>query len=172
MLCVADPPYLGRANRWYGDGRGSQGGRHRAPVTHPEAAEWDREERHAHLARGLAATYDGYAIAATAASLPVYLAADPTLRVAVWHKTRSVPSGWRVMNVWEPVLLHIPPSRVSRTGCPWLGRPYPQVRVMVLVFSLVFRAPLRPPAPRLHGMHCGPRYPVRSSVWPRSQRSP
>lgn len=116
-LAIADPPYLGRANRWYGTGRGSGGGRHAAPP-HPQAAEWDHPERHARLVADLA-QFDGWAIAAAASSLPVYLAAAPAARVLIWHMTNAAPSGSRVASRYEAVLVHVPPARRGRgSGAP------------------------------------------------------
>ncbi len=42
-LAIADPPYLGRANRWYGSGRGHAGGIGRA-AAHEAASDWARLE--------------------------------------------------------------------------------------------------------------------------------
>jgi hypothetical protein len=106
-MAIADPPYLGRAVRWYGGGRASGAGRHR-PDVHPDAAEWDRPERHAELVRQLRADFGAWAIAATPASLPVYLAAAPDVRVLVWHRRNAPPSGARVRACWEPVLVSTP----------------------------------------------------------------
>jgi len=104
-LAIADPPYLGRSVRWYGEGgRGSGSGRHRADV-HPDAAEWDNPDRHRELVRQLRQDFDGWAIAATPSSLPLYLAEAPDVRVMIWHKRNSPPSGSRMRNVWEPVLV-------------------------------------------------------------------
>lgn len=44
-LAIADPPYLGRANRWYGIGRGHRGGIGRA-AAHEAAAEWNNPATH------------------------------------------------------------------------------------------------------------------------------
>ena len=44
-LAIADPPYLGRANRWYGDGCGDGYGKGKAD-NHPEALLWDLVETH------------------------------------------------------------------------------------------------------------------------------
>ena len=127
-LAIADPPYLGRADRWYGDGRG--GGRTRAdgnyrrngrkPDHHPQAAEWDQPERHQQLVAGLERNFDGWAIAGAADSLGVLLEVAPrTARVAVWAKRNAIPGGARVLNRWEPVLVRIPDARKSRsTGMP------------------------------------------------------
>lgn len=117
-LAIADPPYLGRANRWYGTGRGSSGGRHVADH-HPDARIWDQAETHRDLVRQLQDEYDGWAIAAAPDSLPVYLGACVGIqpRIMVWHRRNSPPSGSRVASMWEPVILCIPAGRSAhRTG--------------------------------------------------------
>lgn len=116
-LAIADPPYLGRAVRWYGEGgRASGGGLHRADV-HPDAAEWDDPETHRALVRRLEGDFDGWALAASPDSLPLYLAEAPAVRVMVWHKRNAVPSGSRIRACWEPVLISTP--RTSRAfGVP------------------------------------------------------
>ena len=115
-LCIADPPYLGRATRWYGGGRGSGGGRHHAPDVHPAAATWDYASTHTELVAQLDREYDGWAIAATAASLTTYLAAAPDARVLIWNITNAAPSGSRIHTSWEPVIVRIPPGRTSRAA--------------------------------------------------------
>ncbi|WP_157001414.1 hypothetical protein [Agromyces laixinhei] len=111
-LAIADPPYLGRANRWYGDGRGSSGGRHVADH-HPAARDWDVAETHRDLVRRLIDEYDGWAIAAAPDSLPVYLGACVGIapRVMIWHRRNAPPSGSRIGSMWEPVILSIPGGR-------------------------------------------------------------
>lgn len=113
-LAIADPPYLGRGVRWYGGGRGSSP-RWPAADNHPEAGRWDTPEAHMQLVEELTANYDGWAIAMSADSLPLYLSVCPAdVRVMVWHKRNALPSGWRVMNTWEPVVTRIPSSRRAR----------------------------------------------------------
>lgn len=115
-LAIADPPYLGRGQRWYGGGRGGGPGE-RGPDNHPDAVDWDQEETHTQLVRSLVDNYDGWAIAASADSLHVYLAAAPAgIRVMVWHKRNAIPSGFRVMNTWEAVVLFTPAGRRARIG--------------------------------------------------------
>lgn len=112
-LAIADPPYLGRADRWYGTGRGSGGGRHRAD-THPDAAAWDDPDTHRALVADLVDKYDGWALAASASSLPAILpACPPGARVMVWVVTNSVPSGSRLAGRWEPVIVQLPAGRVA-----------------------------------------------------------
>ena len=67
-LAIADPPYLGRANRWYGTGRGHAGGHGRADC-HPYAALWDTEHAHLELLAELRDRYDGWAVALPPSSL-------------------------------------------------------------------------------------------------------
>lgn len=123
-LTIADPPYLGRADRWYGAGRG--GGRTRAdgnyvkngrkPDLHPDAAEWDSPERHQQLIADLERDFDGWALAGAADSLQVLPeAAPPRARIGVWAKRNSIPGGSRVLNRWEPVLFRVPDERRDRS---------------------------------------------------------
>lgn len=110
-LAIADPPYLGRARRWYGTGRGHSGGRGRADE-HPEASKWDDPQAHELLVGELEAEYDGWVIAMSPDSLGTYLRAAPaTVRVASWIKGNAIPSGSRVRSLWEPVLVRIPDDR-------------------------------------------------------------
>jgi len=110
-LAIADPPYLGRADRWYGTGRGDRGGRGRAD-THPDAAAWDAPGRHVELVHELVANYDGWALAAAPASLALYLDAAPDdVRVMVWHRRNAPPSGARMRAAWEPVIAYVPLAR-------------------------------------------------------------
>jgi hypothetical protein len=112
-LAIADPPYLGRGRRWYGGGRGSGGGRH-VPDFHPEAAKWDDPEAHVDLVAHLVANYDGWAIALSVDSLQTYLEACPTVQVMAWHRRNAPPSGSRIRNTWEPVLVRVPEGRSAR----------------------------------------------------------
>lgn len=115
-LAIADPPYLGRAARWYGEGRGGGAGKGK-PDYHPSAAEWDDPHRHEQLVRDLTTDYDGWAIAAAAQTLGSYLAVVPEdARVMVWHRENAAPSGSRVRNVWEPVIVKIPTARRGYTS--------------------------------------------------------
>ena len=111
-LAIADPPYHGRAHRWYGPGgRGHGGGRGRADE-HPDARAWDDPAQHARLVTTLTEQYDGWAIAATPSSLPTYLAHAPEdHRVLMWHRRNAQPSGARVLSRWEPVVAYIPRAR-------------------------------------------------------------
>lgn len=125
-LAIADPPYLGRADRWYGDGRGSgrtradaggyRGRNGRKPDHHPEAKVWDDPAAHVALVERLAAEFDGWAVAGHATSARVLLAAaPPSAQLAIWHRPNAVPGGARVVNTWEPVLLSVPKARRDRS---------------------------------------------------------
>jgi hypothetical protein len=125
-LAIADPPYLGRADRWYGDGRGS--GRRRAdgggytgrngrkPDHHLDAKLWDDPAAHVALIEQLAGEFDGWAVAGHASSSRVLLdAAPPGAQLAIWSRPNAVPGGARVINTWEPVLLYVPAGRRDRS---------------------------------------------------------
>lgn len=118
-LCIADPPYLGRAVRHYGEGGRAYGRGKGKSDNHPEAHIWDNPETHKQLVRDLENNYDGWAIAMSVHSLSTYLEVVQTesengIRVCVWHKPNAIPSGSRVMNYWEPVLIRIPKGRKQR----------------------------------------------------------
>jgi len=122
-LAIADPPYLGRADRYYGDGGGISRGRGVAD-RHPEAAEWDNPERHRQLVRDLHADFDAWAIAMSPHSLGVYLhglelGSRTPYRVGAWIKPNfGVPSGSRIHTAWEPVLFYLPKERRTRHSGP------------------------------------------------------
>lgn len=118
-LAIADPPYLGRANRWYGDGCGDGYGQGKAD-NHPEASLWDLVETHWQLIDRLENEFDGWAIALSVHSLSQYLQKIETdsrngIRVMVWHKPSSSPSGSRVGSYWEPVIVRVPATRKGWT---------------------------------------------------------
>jgi len=118
-FAIADPPYLGRAYRWYGmNGRGKGKGKNRADQ-HSEAHLWDLPETHVKLAQNLMANYDGFAIAATSHSLSTYLSVIPThsengIKIMTWIKPGSFPGGSRIINSWEPVIVKVPKDRKGR----------------------------------------------------------
>jgi hypothetical protein len=120
-LAIADPPYLGRAVRWYGQGGCGDGYGKNQADNHPEAHIWDEPKTHQALVKELEANYDGWAIAMTVHSLSTYLEVVKTdsrngIRVGAWHKPSAYPSGSRIGNYWEPVLFKIPQSRKSRNS--------------------------------------------------------
>jgi len=115
-FCIADPPYLGRAVRWYGSGGCGDGRGTNQADNHPDAHLWDIPETHQNLVRRLEAEYDGWAIAMSVHSLSTYLSVVETdsrngIRVLAWHKPSAITSGSRVSNHWEPVLVRIPKAR-------------------------------------------------------------
>lgn len=121
-LAIADPPYLGRADRWYGSGRGSgrtrateKGRNGRRPDHHPDASEWDDPDRHRQLVRDLARDYDGWAVAGAPDYVDLLLAAAPPgAQLAIWHRPNAMPGGARVLVSWEPVVVFVPPARRGR----------------------------------------------------------
>ena len=118
-LCIADPPYLGRAVRHYGIGGRAYGRGKGKSDTHPEAHIWDDPETHKKMVQDLQNNYDGWAIAMSVHSLSTYLEVIETesengIRVLVWHKPNAIPSGSRILNYWEPVLVKVPASRKGR----------------------------------------------------------
>jgi len=116
---IADPPYLGRAHRWYGIGGRAKGrGKGRADE-HPEAYLWDKPETHMALADDLMKNYDGFAIACSSHSLSTYLSVIETesengIRIMSWIKPASLPSGSRITQSWEPVIIKVPKDRKGR----------------------------------------------------------
>lgn len=130
-LAIADPPYLGRGRLLYGEGSDrstpfhSGGGSYfregRKPTVirtteHKQASEWDDPARHVRLVCDLDEQFDGWAVAASRDSLPVYLGAAPDLHVAVWVRPNSVPGGAHILGTWEPVLLRVPKGRRRQVG--------------------------------------------------------
>jgi len=119
-LCIADPPYLGRAVRWYGAGGCGDGYGKGQADNHPNAAKWDNPQAHIELVNDLQTNYDGWAVALSVHSLSTYLSVIDTnsrngIRVCVWYKPSASPSGSRVGNHWEPVIIKVPLDRKGRT---------------------------------------------------------
>ena len=129
-LCIADPPYLGRATVWYGGGMTKSqlsrqyGGSSNKPGIrpadyHPDAQMWDEISTHADLVKRLIAEYDGWAIAMAHDNLRDYLPLIPAavpIRIGIWTKPQTMPSGARVINAYEPVIVRIPEGRRSSNG--------------------------------------------------------
>lgn len=116
-LAIADPPYYGRAERWYGTSDMGADRAKRRPDNHPDAHIWDTDEAHVHLIQKLSAEYDGWVIAASSdpESMALYSRWLPsTVRTLVWFRRNAVPSGARVTASWEPVYAFIPPARRGR----------------------------------------------------------
>lgn len=113
-LAIADPPYLGRGARWYGDGRGHFD-RKRNSDHHPEAASWDEPDAHIQLVKQLVTEFDGWVVAGAPDSLRVYLdACPPDVRTMVWYRGNGIPTGARVGSQWEFVIAYIPMERRGR----------------------------------------------------------
>lgn len=117
-LCIADPPYLGRAELFYGERDLPQMQFHgslnqmRKADRHPDAHEWDSPNRHSELVKRLTSEYDGWAIAMVPDNLRQYLQWVPNrTRIAVWHDPRVMPSGQHPRRRWEPVLIYVPDGR-------------------------------------------------------------
>lgn len=129
-LCIADPPYFGRAATWYGDKMtDSQRGKNHGGKSkisgpkpadyHPDAADWDKIEKHKELVDSLIENYDGWAVAMAHDNLRDYLPLIPQkvpIHIAIWNKPQNMPSGARVMNTYEPVIVRIPDGRKSSVG--------------------------------------------------------
>ena len=129
-LCIADPPYLGRAADWYGDGMhptrlgknaGGSGVNGPRPADyHPDAHLWDNPATHQDLVNRLITEYDGWAIAMAHDNLRDYLPMIPRsvpIRIGIWTRPQQMPSGARVLNVYEPVVVRIPEGRRASKGC-------------------------------------------------------
>lgn len=124
-LCIADPPYLGVANLWYGDGplhgdvsanfKAISGGIRKADH-HPNAADWDNPDTHRRMVESIQEKYDGWAIAMKPSSLWAYLSwVSPAagICVAAYCKKNAMPTNSHPFRAWEPVLLKVPEGRRS-----------------------------------------------------------
>lgn len=113
-FAYADPPYLGKGRKFYGD--------------HPEAAEWDTPEAHARLIARLADEYpDGWALSCSTPSLKTLLPMCPDdVRIGAWVKPFHVlKKGVRPSYGWEPVIFrggrnrgHKPPPKGGKATTP------------------------------------------------------
>jgi hypothetical protein len=117
-LAIADPPYLGLADMFYGTGERLKVGKTstvsaaRRADSHPDAARYDDPEAHRQMVNRLVDEYDGWAIAMLPSSLRHYLAWVPeSTRVAVWHDPNVMPTGSHPRRKWEPVLIYRPAGR-------------------------------------------------------------
>ena len=135
-LCIADPPYLGRAAEWYGDKGKTTVARNKncgfAPADHHDAAaDWDDPARHQQLVQQLITQYDGWAIAMAHDNLRAYLPMIPNnvpVRIGIWVKP-TMPTAARVLNAYEPVVVRIPEGRRSSIGTA--GIPHPKDAVQI-----------------------------------------
>ena len=117
-LAIADPPYLGRADTWYGNNHNLGTGCYPADK-HPKAHIWDNPQTHIDLARNLNDNYDGFAIACTPHSLSTYLSVLETgsstgIRVMAWIKPNAMPGGNRLTLSWESVIIKMIADRKGR----------------------------------------------------------
>lgn len=94
-FAYADPPYLGLAEKFYGD-------------MHPDAAAYDRLETHAALIDRLSREFDGWAYSLHSPSLKQILAVCPDdVRIGAWVKPfASFKKGVKPAYCWEPVIFH------------------------------------------------------------------
>lgn len=129
-LCIADPPYLGRAAVWYGAGmtKSQLSKKHggtanisgpRPADFHKDAHLWDEIETHEKMLAELIERYDGWAIAMAHDNLRDYIPIIPKsipIRIGIWTKPQQMPSGARVLNVYEPVIVRIPEGRRASNG--------------------------------------------------------
>lgn len=128
-LAIADPPYLGRAELWYG-GKGAtkwpktqRRSRGRGPEDaeyHPDAAQWDNPAAHNRLMAELEAGCDGWAMAASAKTLAL-LDVPPRARIAIWQVTNAIPDGSRIRSTWEPVIVRVPEGRRAHGTGPMVA---------------------------------------------------
>ena len=121
-FAIADPPYLGRAERWYGAaGRGHLKHEESRADVHPDAGVWDDPRRHVELVEQMMVRYDGWAIAMTSAlpSLRVYASVAPDgAFFGSWVRTNAMPDGSRITKAWEPVLFFVPRELRGRDTAP------------------------------------------------------
>lgn len=108
-LAIADPPYMGRARLFYGEGpevSGATGHLMYKADHHPDADMWDNPATHEALVRRLMNDYDGFAIAMVPDNLRHYLRWVPEdVVIAVWHDPRVMPTQKHPRRKWEPVIV-------------------------------------------------------------------
>ncbi len=129
-LAYADPPYIGKARRYYGD--------------HPDYA---GEVDHVQLLADLVG-FDGWALSCSAISLPQILPLCPSgVRVAAWHRGERAVHSWGPLNGWEPVIFWggravdaLPAGRDASPSTPATGSGGPARRVDSLVYRPGVRA--------------------------------
>lgn len=113
-VAYADPPYLGKGRKFYGD--------------HPEAVIWDSPAAHHRLIAQLHDEYpDGWALSCSSPSLRVLLPACPDdVRIGAWVKPFHIfKKGVRPAYAWEPVIYrggrnvgHPPPPKGGKATTP------------------------------------------------------
>ena len=119
-MAIADPPYLGTAKRFYStEGEGYEKGLEYKSNNNEFSQLWDNPDSHKELLESLIDNFDSFAIAMNVYSLPLYLkkikpTANTGFRVCTWIKTNSAPTGSRIRNGWEPVLIYNHPTRRSQ----------------------------------------------------------
>ena len=93
-FAIADPPYFGCAEKFYGE-------------HHPEAAVYDSLEGHQELIEGMERDYDGWALHMTSGNLHDILPLCPkSARIMSWVKPfASFKKGVGVAYAWEPVIV-------------------------------------------------------------------
>lgn len=124
-LAIADPPYLGRAEMFYGEQdmatmnfHGSIWQTYKAD-RHPDAHLWDLPETHKAMVDRLVSEYEGWVIAMVPDSLRHYLQWVPErTRIAVWHNPNVMPTGSHPRRRWEPVLVYVPTGRRHVSAAP------------------------------------------------------
>lgn len=122
-IAYADPPYPGKARRYYGD-----------------HVDYGGEVDHAELVTRLAGDFDAWALSTSAEALQSVLAVcPPGVRVAAWvrghrtHTTASMP-----VNSWEPVIYA---GQIIRREVP--ASPVARIPATDRVDSLVYRPGVR-----------------------------
>ena len=119
-MAIADPPYFGTAKRFYSpDGEAYEKGLEYQSNQDSNADLWDNPESHKELLEYLQDNFKSFAIAMNVHSLPLYLkkikpSASSGFRVCSWVKTNSAPTGSRIRNGWEPVLIYNDVTRRSQ----------------------------------------------------------
>jgi hypothetical protein len=122
-LAIADPPYLGTADLFYGDqGVGYDKGLKTTSNTNPNAHLWDNPETHLELLDYLKDNFDSYAIALNTHSVGLYskrikFGSQNGFRLCSWIRPNSAPTGSRIRPSWEPVIVYNAKDRRSyRSG--------------------------------------------------------
>jgi hypothetical protein len=122
-LAIADPPYLGTADLFYGDqGVGYDKGLKTTSNTNQNAHLWDDPQTHLELLDYLKDNFDSYAIALNTHSVGLYskrikFGSQSGFRLCSWIRPNSAPTGSRIRPSWEPVIVYNAKDRRSyRSG--------------------------------------------------------